>query len=78
MDPVSQLIAEWRDFYAAVASVGATLVGLVFVGISIHLVWDLLLIGTVSGLSSTSKLRRHRQGDRVNRRWAGNQQTGCP
>jgi hypothetical protein len=28
MDPVPQLIAEWRDFYAAVASVGATLVGL--------------------------------------------------
>jgi hypothetical protein len=37
MDPLSQAIAEWQGFYAAVAGVGATLVGLVYVGITIHL-----------------------------------------
>ena len=30
MDSISETIAEWRDFYGAVAGVGATLVGLVY------------------------------------------------
>lgn len=33
----TETIAEWHGFYGAVAGVGATLVGLVFVAISIHL-----------------------------------------
>lgn len=32
----TETIAEWHGFYGAVAGVGATLVGLVFVAISIH------------------------------------------
>lgn len=32
-----EAILGWRDFYAALANVGAALVGLVFVGVSIHL-----------------------------------------
>ena len=34
---LAELIAEWRDFYAAVASAAAALLGLVFVGLSLHL-----------------------------------------
>jgi hypothetical protein len=34
---VSDALAEWRTFYAAVAEAGGTLLGLVFVGITIHL-----------------------------------------
>ncbi|HEX6290953.1 MAG TPA: hypothetical protein VFZ66_17340 [Herpetosiphonaceae bacterium] len=34
---VREAITAWREFYAAVANVGAALVGLVFVGVSIHL-----------------------------------------
>ena len=56
MDTLSQAIAEWRDFYAAVAGVGATLVGLVYVGISIHMGRQQLgtrtrLLGTMSGIN---------------------------
>lgn len=56
MDALSQAIAEWRDFYAAVAGVGATLVGLVYVGISIHMGRQQLdtrtrLLGTMSGIN---------------------------
>lgn len=32
----TETISEWHGFYGAVAGVGATLVGLVFVAISIH------------------------------------------
>ena len=33
-----EAIEAWRDFYAAAANAGAALLGLVFVGLSIHLV----------------------------------------
>jgi hypothetical protein len=55
MDPFSQIIAEWRDFYAPMASVGATMVSLIYVGISIHpgrqqLDTRTRLLGTMSGI----------------------------
>jgi hypothetical protein len=34
---VAEALVEWRTFYAAVAEAGGTLLGLVFVGITIHL-----------------------------------------
>ena len=34
---VSDALVEWRTFYSAVAEAGGTLLGLVFVGITIHL-----------------------------------------
>ena len=37
MTALGVAIEEWQGFYAAVAGVGATLVGLVYVGTSIHL-----------------------------------------
>jgi hypothetical protein len=37
MMELREAIEGWREFYAAVANVGAALVGLVFVGVSIHL-----------------------------------------
>lgn len=37
MDRLAGAIAEWQPFYAVAAGVGATLVGLVYVGSSIHL-----------------------------------------
>jgi hypothetical protein len=56
MDSISETTAEWRDFYAAVAGVGVTLVGLVYVGISIHMGRQQLetrirLLGTMSGIN---------------------------
>src|SRR5215207_1613388 len=56
MDSISETTAEWHDFYAAVAGVGATLVGLVYVGISIHMGRQQLetrtrLLGTMSGIN---------------------------
>jgi hypothetical protein len=56
MDQLSQAIAEWQGFYAAVAGVGATLVGLVYVGVTIHLGRHELdnrtrLLGTMSGIN---------------------------
>ena len=34
---VAEALVEWRSFYSAVAEAGGTLLGLVFVGITIHL-----------------------------------------
>src|SRR5512132_3592973 len=34
---VAEAVVEWRTFYSAVAEAGGTLLGLVFVGITIHL-----------------------------------------
>jgi hypothetical protein len=54
MDALAGAIDDWQPFYAVVAGVGATLVGLVYVGTSIHLGREPLddrarLLATMSG-----------------------------
>lgn len=56
MATVAEAIENWGTFYAAVAGVGATLVGLVYVGITVHLGRHVLdertrLLGTMSGVN---------------------------